>query len=654
MRDFMKYIRKFIKPSMLICSCLILCSSNLSAQEKVKNSFTKDTILVRPTNPARLSSLSQKQNFNQIARNTVDQYAQDFGVKDPNSELVEVSQQTDKLGFRIFRFAQIINGYNVYAAELRVVIKANGEVNSISGGILKTNGVTFNNNLNAAQAENYAVDFFAPKLASAKADPNPIVLSANFAKFSNDNGIYLVYRVNVNSGQDSSTLFIDAENGLVRAQQKSIKHINRQVYDCTLGSCYIDLPDPNSNHIFGRSEGKNKRGNNPYQVDSPNDVDKAYTQIGEFHSYILNKFGINGANNLGGTGDGFNFAQNITPVFTYIPSFSCPNAYYDPQDGSLNFCTELVDPDVSYHEFMHAVTQHSIVDSFGTPVGLTYENEPGALNESFSDIFAQLAQGSKANWLVGDKINIPGLPKPLRDMKTPTRKGQPDSFYNSKYLCAPNGPDEFNDFGGVHINSGVFNKAAYLMAKGGTFNGCTIKKIPTNNLQQILMRTLRTYLPTNADFNFIAAALELSCFDLYPNDLNMCTQVRNALQATYMDQAGRCSGIAKQIPLCSSLLFKVPGSISFQSAITKQTSSKTTHKLEGTLLSKKNTPIYNRNIKIVCKLSTNLNSKKTLFAKTNKKGKFSSLLTVDNGKNYSCEASTSADVKSESINVESI
>jgi Zn-dependent metalloprotease len=117
--------------------------------------------------------------------------------------------------------------------------------------------------------------------------------------------------------------------------------------------------------------------------------------------------------------------------------------------------------DVVAHELFHGVTEATS--------RLVYESESGALNESYSDIFgilvSNLAQPdiAKWNWEIGDAIS--SSLAALRDMKDPTRFGQPKLMKNFRVL--PN--TRSGDFGGVHINSGIHNFAAFnvITAKSG-------------------------------------------------------------------------------------------------------------------------------------------------------------------------------------------
>lgn len=121
--------------------------------------------------------------------------------------------------------------------------------------------------------------------------------------------------------------------------------------------------------------------------------------------------------------------------------------------------------DVIGHELTHGVTQFT--------AGLAYHAQPGALNESFSDVIGVLikqhklgetAEGSK--WLVGEGVLVPELGSALRSMKDPGKAydGDRQPAKMSDYVELPDDNDPENDNGGVHINSGIPNHAFYLAA----------------------------------------------------------------------------------------------------------------------------------------------------------------------------------------------
>jgi bacillolysin/neutral peptidase B len=111
--------------------------------------------------------------------------------------------------------------------------------------------------------------------------------------------------------------------------------------------------------------------------------------------------------------------------------------------------------DVVAHEMFHGVTDHTS--------RLEYAFQSGALNESYSDIFGTIVAnwGNEDprtwDWLLGERL-LPG-DQPFRDLSDPPRFGQPahmDDFRVLPYSRA-------GDWGGVHVNSGIHNKAAFLM-----------------------------------------------------------------------------------------------------------------------------------------------------------------------------------------------
>jgi Zn-dependent metalloprotease len=91
-------------------------------------------------------------------------------------------------------------------------------------------------------------------------------------------------------------------------------------------------------------------------------------------------------------------------------------------------------------------------------------------------------------------------------------------------------------------------KAAYLLAEGDFFNGCTIRGIGLNRLEQIWYRALVHYFVSSETFNGAYAKLQQAAVDLYPADKQTIAQVRRAFQAVEMDQPGKCSGIPARVP----------------------------------------------------------------------------------------------------------
>lgn len=111
--------------------------------------------------------------------------------------------------------------------------------------------------------------------------------------------------------------------------------------------------------------------------------------------------------------------------------------------------------DIVGHEMFHGVTDNTS--------RLEYAGQSGALNESYSDVFGILIANHgepdprRWNWLLGQGFARGG--GPIRDMSDPASLGQPAHMDNFRVL--PN--TRRGDWGGVHTNSGIPNKAAYLV-----------------------------------------------------------------------------------------------------------------------------------------------------------------------------------------------
>lgn len=120
--------------------------------------------------------------------------------------------------------------------------------------------------------------------------------------------------------------------------------------------------------------------------------------------------------------------------------------------------------DVIAHELTHGVTEYT--------ANLEYHNQPGALNESISDVFGSLVKqwtkkesAASADWLIGKEIFTPGTSgDALRSMKAPGHAfpGDPQPDHMTRFVHLPD--TKAGDWGGVHYNSGIPNRAFYLTA----------------------------------------------------------------------------------------------------------------------------------------------------------------------------------------------
>ncbi|WP_055589888.1 M4 family metallopeptidase [Peterkaempfera griseoplana] len=133
-------------------------------------------------------------------------------------------------------------------------------------------------------------------------------------------------------------------------------------------------------------------------------------------------------------------------------------------DGQI-FNDFTVSVDVIGHELTHGVTQYT--------AGLDYQGQSGALNESVSDVFGSLVKqyalrqtADQADWLIGAGLLAPRVHGvALRSLR------EPGTAYDDEVLGKDPQPASMDgyvqtteDNGGVHINSGIPNRAFYLVA----------------------------------------------------------------------------------------------------------------------------------------------------------------------------------------------
>ncbi|MDH6229029.1 M4 family metallopeptidase [Streptomyces sp. MJP52] len=214
----------------------------------------------------------------------------------------------------------------------------------------------------------------------------------------------------------------------------------RTVFDCRNGTNL-------SFAVLARSE------DGPPSTDEA--ANRAFESLGQTRDFYQRVFARNSIDGRGMRLDGYvHFDEKYN------------NAFWDGRamcfgDGDGIIFSDLTGSiSVIAHELTHGVTEYT--------AGLEYRDQPGALNESMSDVFGALVEqwtlnqtAEQADWLIGREIFTPRVPgDALRSLKAPgrawARDPQPDHM--SKYVHTT------KDHGGVHYNSGIPNKAFYLTA----------------------------------------------------------------------------------------------------------------------------------------------------------------------------------------------
>ena len=183
--------------------------------------------------------------------------------------------------------------------------------------------------------------------------------------------------------------------------------------------------------------------------------------------------------------------------------------------------------DIVTHEFTHGFTSHTS--------GLIYENQPGAMNESMSDVFGYFVEAEFQNggdWTEGEDIRINGGAS--RSFSNPPTYGDPDNINHQYYVPFTSNPTFANDNGGVHSNSGIVNKVLYLVVQGDEHYGINVSPLNEDINQSryeaadIWFSWNKYYLDSEDNFVVGREKMLQTTIDLFPNDINNYETISNA------------------------------------------------------------------------------------------------------------------------------
>ena len=462
-------------------------------------------------------------------------YSRLFGLADPSRELQLNRVRELPEGRSVVKFKQVHNDIPVIAGELIVNMDRAKNIKSVSGEISPLIALDTTPSFDLQRAERKALLTVAKKyraseehlevLSSELSIYNPVLLGHQM------NRNFLVWKVVIKSAKIpiKEFMLIDAKTGMTLLSFNQLDAaLYREIYD-NQNDPWADLPGYGPVRI---------EGDDVDPLDHP-DVNYAYDYLGDTYNFYSLFHGRDSIDNAG--------MDMIATVRYCDPSYSCPykNAYWDGTQMVFGKGFAAAD-DVVGHELTHGVTERES--------GLFYYMQSGAINESFSDIWGEfIDQGNgrgndnpDKKWLIGE--DLPGSVGVIRNMKNPPAYSDPDSMFSSCYYC------KGGDNGGVHINSGVNNKAAYLMTDGGTFNGYTINPLGIEKVAKIYYEVQTNLLTSGADYQDLADALYQACGNLIGSDgieASDCDEVRKAVNAVHMHALpDKCKNI--DVPLCNA------------------------------------------------------------------------------------------------------
>jgi Zn-dependent metalloprotease len=451
----------------------------------------------------------------------------------PDDELRYLRTETDALGGRHLRYQQYYRGVKV---EHGVVTAhaSGGEVKTVSGAWqlpaagfevrpLLSEALARKQALLAVGAQRYMWEDAAEEAALQQQTDNPaatyrptgeLVVVEDYRQpvvGSAKRPLVLAWKFNVYAKKPMSRalLYVDARTGAVVLRDAIIKHLNAPG---TFATRYSGVKPSIADRFGGgyrlreTTRGKGVTTLNCAQgtsfanavdfVDNDNNWTAAEYNNANFDNAALDAhLGAQATQDFWFSEHGRDSYDNRGTVLLSYVHFDVrfENAFWNGTamvygDGGT-FFKPLTAVDVCGHEIGHAVCE--------TTANLVYQDESGALNEGFSDIWGACVEHhfdpTKQTWLLGE--DIVRTSTSLRSMSDPNAEQQPDTYLG-----------DFWDPGQeVHTNSGVFNFWFYLLSEGGagindnntTYNvtGITIEKAA-----QIAYRAERLYLIPDATY----------------------------------------------------------------------------------------------------------------------------------------------------------
>ena len=453
------------------------------------------------------------------------------------------NQQTSKDGKQLYRYVQTIAGYPVEFSAWHVHEK-NGKITALNGDIVDVTGLEMLFSISESEAFQAALNHIGAEFYMWM-DAGE---EQHLKSFLNDDdatyyptGIKVItpiqpdirigefrtaYKFDIYSKKphDRKMVYVDAQTGEILFDLPLI-HFGDEIG--TANTAYSGEREINTYHNGTQYVlHDNTRGNGikTYDLhretnynaktdffDDDNYWDNANEYLDEYatdaHFATMSTYdyywNVHDRNSIDGSG--FSLLSYVHYDYNYVNAFW--NGYWMTYgDGNISQgYYPLTTIDICGHEITHGLTNFT--------ADLIYAYEPGALNESFSDIFGTAiefyATPEDASWLLGEKTGMI-----VRSLSNPKAYGSPDTYKGQFWVFGG------QDSGGVHTNSGVLNYWFYLISEGGSGtndNGHAyqVEAIGIEKAEQIAFKTLTEYLTPNSQYIDAFYYMVLAAYELF-------------------------------------------------------------------------------------------------------------------------------------------
>lgn len=462
-------------------------------------------------------------------------------LSDPSSEMHLVRVERDDLNHTHLRFSQRYQGVEVWPSELSVHLNAQGRVEMLDGAYVPTpKDLPTKPALQQIRAVTAARASVPGGEAFKSSVPELIVYGLG------DKPSRLAWRMNLDGPPDQKWLVVvDAATG------GKLTAYNR-VTDANVAGSGIDL--------LGVTRPLNvwQQNTTYYLVDTskpmfdpsstPPDNPKGAIVILDYRNQVPSTNALvsqitSSSSVSGWLPDGVSAAFALSQTFDYYRQRLGRNSIdgqggtmfgvvrYDVNLHNAKWNTQAMlfgdaEPyaaqmDVVAHELTHGVTQYS--------ASLVYQDQSGALNEAFSDIFGEMVEAwtyGTNDWVIGE-----GLSSPLRSLSNPGSlqfSGRPYPATMSQFI-APGDPILSNyqlaDHGGVHENSTIIGHAFFMLSAG--LNG----SIGNDTAARIFYRALTVHLHPQSQFLDCRLACIASANELFGTNSIQAAKTAEAFDA---------------------------------------------------------------------------------------------------------------------------
>ena len=510
--------------------------------------------------------------FTSAAMSVLSENSRLLGLDDPEAELRPISTKIDRIGNAHARFEQTYRGVPVWGRDLYVHFNERGEMYALNGSYEPTpRDIEITPALSEGRAEDVVIRDLQDRERWAPLDEETEqmldierVASRLVLYPDPDRGVRLAYEVSVHPTLiEWYAYLVDAQSGEVlnRIEQHcsyfhdhalpDAKSLARSIPVSRAKASFVDaqgvdLAGVNQNfRVFSLDDGRFLKLSDLDNIASPT-IRIPIPEQGGSAILTANNSDLNQETELNGIVSGNNQWNNPNSVSAHVNAAAVYNYFkstfgrkaIDDKDQSLIsiiHATEVGRPmdnafwngrfmvygdgdqaftplagglDVAAHEMTHGVVQHT--------AGLVYQFQSGALNESFADVFGALLDPD--DFLIGEDVMRPGVGAALRDLLNPNNpqvlSSQPASMAQYQNLSAD------QDNGGVHVNSGIPNRAAALI----------MQAVGNDKAGQIYYQALANYMTRNSQFGDARNAVEQAAVDLF-GDGTEAQAVRQAFDA---------------------------------------------------------------------------------------------------------------------------